>query len=571
MNIKPKENSKNVGSPQRPQRLKIQSVQGKLITLQDDPNAYIRLSAYVEDIKNIHILLGCGPLLNKNIAQLPQELLEEKNNEVYVLNNENYYKHIQSNCKIITNSNFNWIESWPQHWQSLSLSQLKQFLEKSHQNFNFWWYKQNLDINSDFWLSILGDIQAYILKLEKINSQLEIVNHQNSDDNANGDQSIIIGSSADKLLFKEVCSAFQEMGFNTKPCPLNLQDSGYHITENAKLFFSLNLQGLDKDGYDFALLRALRIPVALWFVDNPWHVLAQLRLPWWKQAVIFVTDESFIEQLNKAGANKVYHLPLAVAQHMWNAQSLIAQCRNASNERVNIALNLAINATCIFVGNASFQNKKSFFAATQISPKLLNSAYDILQDSKEKPDFHWWVKQFWPDGNETLWPGNDVRKVGLGAEQCAQRQRILWLKELLSLNTAIYGDMNLWQELLPQAEKKIFHQGLDYYTELGAVYALAPNVLNVTSLLLPNGLTQRHFDVWAAGGFLWTNEGKGLEIFPKELYKAISLKSPDQLIGAVNNMPFRVKCDIQKHWQEVLKAEHQYCMRMKYVLEIVIS
>ena len=59
------------------------------------------------------------------------------------------------------------------------------------------------------------------------------------------------------------------------------------------------------------------IPVALWFVDNPWHVLSGVRLPWWQHAHIYVTDASFVDGLKAQGAERVCHLPLAVAPHMW--------------------------------------------------------------------------------------------------------------------------------------------------------------------------------------------------------------------------------------------------------------
>ena len=58
-----------------------------------------------------------------------------------------------------------------------------------------------------------------------------------------------------------------------------------------------------------------------------------------------------------------------------------------------------------------------------------------------------------------------------------------------------------------------FSPPVDYYAMLPALYRAAPFTLDVTSLLLPGGLTQRHFDVWQAGGFLLTATGSGMDIF----------------------------------------------------------
>ena len=43
---------------------------------------------------------------------------------------------------------------------------------------------------------------------------------------------------------------------------------------------------------------------------------------------------------------------------------------------------------------------------------------------------------------------------------------------------------------------------------------------------MSEALTQRHFDVWAAGGFLLTDRTPGLDIFPRELVEPIVLRPP---------------------------------------------
>lgn len=116
-----------------------------------------------------------------------------------------------------------------------------------------------------------------------------------------------------------------------------------------ELLLSVNLRGLDADGRIFHLCRAMGIPVALWFVDNPWHVLSGVRLPWWQDAHIYVTDASFVEGLKAQGAERVFHLPLAVAPHMWRGLDRLP----------------ARFEPPLFVGRSAFPEKERFFCRRQ--------------------------------------------------------------------------------------------------------------------------------------------------------------------------------------------------------------
>ena len=102
--------------------------------------------------------------------------------------------------------------------------------------------------------------------------------------------------------------------------------------------------------------RALGIRLAIWFVDMPWHVLSGLRLPWWRELPLFVTDESFLAPLRAAGARQAGFLPLAVARHMWREPA--AQP----------------SLPPLFVGRASFPDHARFFAAARQDAACLTRA-----------------------------------------------------------------------------------------------------------------------------------------------------------------------------------------------------
>ena len=74
------------------------------------------------------------------------------------------------------------------------------------------------------------------------------------------------------------------------------------------------------------------------------------------------------------------------------------------------------------------------------------------------------------------------------------------------------GD-DAWQDIL--ATKHTFYPPADYYKILPSYYKNSLFTLNLTSLLMPANLSQRHFDVWKHHGFLLSSPSEGMEISRK--------------------------------------------------------
>lgn len=330
------------------------------------------------------------------------------------------------------------------------------------------------------------------------------------------------------------------------------------------LVLSINGQGLDAGGELFHLLRACQVPVALWFVDNPWHILSRFRLPWWREAQLFCTDAAFIQPLRAAGATHVAHIPLAVAPHMWDAMpyssSTSADIPHGRLEKI------------LFVGSLAFPQRQAFFGAANVPSPMLQEAFSLLETEDTPPPHSlWWAERL--QGSNPLWPGHAVRAVGLGAEESTLRKRLLWLNAAAACGLSHYGHRAGEETGLTttagymQELGQVLHNSrppVDYYTTLPRLYATARYTLNVTSLLLPHGLTQRHFDVWAAGGFLLTDDTQGLDIFPAELTAETRVTHPRALaqrIQALENQHL-LRRDIQNAWQQHLRQHHTYGHRV---------
>ncbi|MDM8216808.1 glycosyltransferase, partial [Desulfovibrio piger] len=136
------------------------------------------------------------------------------------------------------------------------------------------------------------------------------------------------------------------------------------------------------------------------------------------------------------------------------------------------------------------------------------------------------------------------------------------VREALSLGKLrLVGDDG-WRDVLPGAPVE---PPVDYYAGLSELYAGSGAVLNVTSLLLPHSLSQRHFDAWAAHGLLLSDATPGLEIFPASLTDPMRLRRPADLaerLEAFAASPEKTEAFCAA-WREELRARHSYARRLQ--------
>jgi hypothetical protein len=311
--------------------------------------------------------------------------------------------------------------------------------------------------------------------------------------------------------------------------------------ERPKLFLSVNFHGLDPYGENQALLEEAGVNVAVWCVDNPLHLLTNQKNLLWKRLPLFMTDDWFVPVLRDLGSD-ARHLPLATNPRFFAPDAICPDARDVS-----------------FVGRSSFPDRDRFFAACRI-PEALALEAEALPG--RLAHFGWWKDRL-PD--VPLWPGNAVRVLGLGAETASAAWRRTCLQALAeATELTIVGDA-AWHDLVPTAR---VIPPVDYYTGLAGIYRKASFSLNLTSLLLPQALTQRHFDVWACGGFLLTDDTPGLRIFPRELTREVTFGSAQEAVERVRGLAAapRGKEELRHAWQEHILANHTYAHRLRNIL-----
>jgi hypothetical protein len=498
----------------RPQRPRIVTSQGNAITLNSGPQAFEQLCAGGEAA----LFMGIGPD--------PDGLRSLAKTHACVFWCE--HPHFLEQFDALSPG---WRDRLPEHWQRVLPEDLSTLPLQS----DIFFYRQNTRLFPEFWGPLRA--RAFVRRMD-LGQQART-------------RSILLPGDEHSLLLRELAVAFTEEGFSTHcihPARMDADLPALLGREHPALCLSVNLRGLDPEGEHFHLLHASNVPVAIWMADNPWHLLSSLREAWWTQGHIYVTDAAFLPALHAAGAEKAFHLPLACSPE-WAHDSQSGHSIQGN--------------PVVFVGRSSFPNRRSFFAACRLPPEILPEALAFLEHPGPVPDFHWWMRRL---GIQTPWPGNAARRAGLGAEECSLARRVQWLKAALPHGLTVYGD-TAWRELLPELAD--LRPPVDYYATLPRLYAQARYSLNVTSLLLPSGLSQRHFDVWIAGGFLLTDATPGLEIFPAELRRESALPHPGRLTETIarfeNDVALRAQ--LQDAWKSCLLGRHTYRHRVRFLCE----
>ena len=362
------------------------------------------------------------------------------------------------------------------------------------------------------------------------------------------------GGEAD-LLRLELREAFETLGFRVRLLPDETALRGLLAGgERPALYFSVNFRGLDPLGEAAHLLEAAGARVAVWCVDNPLHLVSGLKARFWTRLPLFLTDDWFAPLLRGLGAADVRHLPLAARA-----------CDVAGPARQPHPAWSGLAGRLVFAGRSAFPGKADFFAGCTTPAAAWTEAERLLAGGG-RPDFGWWLTRL---GIERLWPGTDVRRAGFCAEETGKAWRTACLgaaQQELAGRVTIFGDEG-WQELLPAGTD--LRGPVDYYAALPDICASAAACLNCTSPLLPHGLTQRHFDTWAWGGLLISDATPGLSLFPAELTRQVSFRTPQDIAPRLRALlaSATLAHNLKRAWREELAARHTYAHRVRSVLE----
>lgn len=516
--------------PTRPQRLQIVNELGQRQTLSGEAGQFMPLSTRSGEPL---LLLGLGPEPDR----LAQRL--SAHGAVFYLEAPAFVEQMPTA----------WMRSIPEHWRGLNPDdpEFATVLEAASSSGNVLLFRPAPRLFPSFW----GPVLAQAVWRPLAQQAPEAVT-----------RSVLLATQAAGLLGRELRHGFTAHGLEVHNLELPPNEDPhlprFLTAQRPALFCSVNFHGLDPHGERFHLLHAAGAKVAVWCVDNPWHLLSGCKSGYWREVELFVTDASFIPALHAAGAKRVHHLPLGASPELF-----------ASGATASPPVG-ALDQSLAFVGRSVFPDKDSFFAGCSLPPALWQQALKLLASGR-RPDFAWWHERL---GAPALWPGRQARQVGFCAEQSARHLRLHSLRQAVGvLPLHVFGD-GQWPHLLPglASEGAHFHPPVDYYGSLAAVYGHSRYTLNVTSLLLPAGLTQRHFDVFCAGGFLLSDATPGQDIFPRELTEPCNMgavcsrQALEQRIEALERSP-GLRQALISQWRDLLAQKHDYVQRTRTILE----
>ncbi|BBD06958.1 glycosyltransferase family protein [Desulfovibrio ferrophilus] len=495
----------------RPQRIRIKNELGKLQSLPDGPTQYERLPGGSEVV-----ILGVGP----DPSELA--LLAGSGKAVYVIEAPEYKGQMPPQ----------WQAALPSHWKSIDPEDLDDDLLARAKIII---YLPAVRMFPTFWGRITGRCR-WLKATSGVTPRPA--------------RTVILPTTQADLLHNELETALTGAGFEVlrlTPKAVGAELPAILRKQQPALFLSVNFRGLDPHGEVYHLLEAAGVTVCVWCVDNPFHLISGLRSPFWKQTHLAVTDSWFIDPLARHGAQKLWHMPLATTP------SLFASPRQGNED---------LSQRIVFVGRSQFPWKNSFFAGCKVPRWQWETAEKLLRDGG-RPDYAWWLERLdiWP-----LWPDKDSRRVGLGAEDASRERRLACIESAAALPMTVIGDSD-WADLLPASAE--LRPPVDYYGELPGIYAGAGWNLNVTSLLLPSGLTQRHFDVWAAGGLLLSDDTPGLSLFPEELTHEISFARPVDIPKLAKRLApgTALREELIQAWRDEILTNHTYEVRTAALLD----
>jgi spore maturation protein CgeB len=286
---------------------------------------------------------------------------------------------------------------------------------------------------------------------------------------------------------------------------------------------TVNHLGVDREGVLLELLARQNLPLASWFVDNPFLILPVYPPRYLERTALFSWDADNVAPLRAMGFAHVSHLPLAADAARFVPG--IDGARPGWRARVS------------FVGNSMVRKVRGRLEAAAPSPALAARVEEIAAafgPSESRSPAAFLLERFPGLAGEFAALGSPARKLAfetLVTWRSTLDYRLDCVRRLLPFHPLIAGDDG-WRELLP-AEGWTAHPELGYYEDLPAFYPASEINFNCTSLQMKGAVNQRVFDVPSAGAFLLTDHRRQMERLFEPGEEIIAYRHPDEIPGLV--------------------------------------
>lgn len=232
----------------------------------------------------------------------------------------------------------------------------------------------------------------------------------------------------------------------------------------------------------------LKIPYIAWFGDNP-HLFLKKSRPY-PYCVYLVWDKGYVGRLKEMGFKPTFYLPLATNPKRFRPMDL------SSQDKERYGCNIS------FVGVSNYWNYKTYNDLIKDGEprKLYDEAIRVMcenpsldmSDVLDKVQESYGKTICFRDMEERM----RIERMLEGVVTSILRARII--NSISELGVDVYGDDG-WGKIVNKGVR--VHGVIDYFDELPKLYNASKINLNITVHQSKGAISQRPFDISAAGGF----------------------------------------------------------------------
>lgn len=314
------------------------------------------------------------------------------------------------------------------------------------------------------------------------------------------------------------------------------------------LVLTINMKGLDSEGFFLEYANKMGIAVHTWFVDDPRMIAMAYTDVSFPTIHAWTWEKFYIPWLQEKGFSNARWLPLAGDPSLFKPPS----------KHLNQRFNLVFTGSSMSgeyldtIRRAFLWDENVEIIAQQRALALQTGQCDITTLLRD-------IDLPFNDDRNRLW------FECLAIHTASHLKRIEFIKPLLTRDILLAGDKSNWQTIFPGYQNII--GDVQYRTQLCNHYQLSKIQVNLTSLQMPSAVNQRVFDVPLSGSFLLTDHQEDLDDF----------FLPDSFISFATSEELEEKCDwyltndsernrITQRLRSQILTHHTYTNRITTIL-----
>lgn len=254
-------------------------------------------------------------------------------------------------------------------------------------------------------------------------------------------------------------------------------------------------------------------------------------------------SQIFREVQIQEGDQQKYGGDVAFVGRLYNQEAWNALLEGATSDVYAEADELVHSSACKWDGQNRLFDKASDALIEQIASKLPPGVWDIYQ----------WDKRYLCESLKIARRCNEIGRVAI-LGKLAQKY-----------NVVLYSDGTVTEDIA----KVEIRPWVDYWKEMPKVFKLSKINLNITSRSIESGISQRVWDIMAAGGFCLTNYQPEIEEYfeiGKEIEVYHDLEELEQKVAYyLTHEEERIR--IAQNGFEKVHREHNYAIRLQEILK----